>query len=123
MKMAAIRKKFTLDENDMNWIVVNYGNSLAIKVRGKFIIEFSVPRKRQQQRYAKQFSRVRDRFAKHRAISTKIGATTPTTVTTDDNVQAVKTYFEENPHSSITSAASVLNISPSSVYRIIQKQN
>ena len=31
-------------------------------------------------------------------------------VTTKDNVKAVNTRFEENPHSSITSAASALNI-------------
>jgi inhibitor of nuclear factor kappa-B kinase subunit alpha len=120
--MTAIRKNSPFDENEMKWIVLNCGNSSAIEVRRKFILEFSVPRKRQHHLHAKQFSRVRDRFAKHGTIDAKVVATTSTTVTTDDNVQAVKTFFEKNPHSSITSAASVLNISPSSVYRIIRKK-
>ena len=120
--MAAIRKNSPFDENEMKWIVLNYGNSLAIEVRRKFIIEFSVPGKRQQQLYDKQFSQLRDRFARHGTMGTEIDSTIPTTVMTDDNVQDVKTYFEDNPHSSITSAASVQKISPSSVYRIFRKK-
>ena len=82
--------------------------------------EFNVLRKRQHQLYTNQFSRVR--FAKHGKIGGYLGATTPMTVTTDDNVQRVKIFCEESPHASITLAANALNItSLSSVYKIIPK--
>jgi len=118
----ASRTNSPFNEEEMKWIVLNFGNSSAIEVRRRFVKEFNVPRKRQHHLYANQFSRVRDRFAKHGKIGGNLGAMTPKTVTTDDNVQRVKTFFEESPRASITLAANALNISPSSVYRIIRRK-
>jgi len=45
----------------------------------------------------------------------------PATATTDDNIQKVKKYFEDNPKSSVRIAAATLGLSATSVHRILTK--
>lgn len=100
------------------WIILN-GNDSPTRVMRKFCKVFNVPRNRQSKLSAKMFTRVIEKFKKtfgkaeprySRAAPVRSG-----------NKDVVKSHFEMNPKSSIRDAACALEVSKSSVHRIIRE--